>query len=94
MRTREVLDARKVNVKDERASKKRPLSDADAKALLASVDEVVLSRGKSQRRVRAKDTTLDDLRGPTGGFRAPMVKIGRRLLVGFSKDALEETLAG
>jgi hypothetical protein len=87
-----VLDARNVDVKDERASKKHPLSDADAKALLSSVDEVVLSRGKAQRRLGAKETTLEDLRGPTGGFRAPMVKIGRRLLVGFSKDALEEAL--
>ena len=88
-----VLDARKVTVKDERASKKSPLSDADAKALLASVDEVVLSRGKAQRRLRAKETSLEDLRGPTGSFRAPMVKIGRRLLVGFSKEALEDALA-
>jgi len=92
VRTREVLDAKKTKVKEERASKSRPLSDADAKALLASVDEVVLSRGKAQRRLRSKDATLDDLRGPTGGFRAPMLKVGRRLLVGFSKDALDETL--
>ncbi len=79
-------------IREERASKKSPMSDDDARALLASVDEVVLSRGKAQRRVKAKEATLDDLRGPTGGFRAPMVKVGKRLLVGFSKETLEETL--
>ena len=68
------------------------MSDAEAKQLLASVDEVVLSRGKAQRRLRAKETSVDDLRGPTGSIRAPLVKVGRRLLVGFSKDALEESL--
>ena len=87
-----MLDEKDVTVKEERASKKSPMSDADARALLASVDEVVLSRGKAQRRQDSKDTTLDDLRGPTGGFRAPMVKVGKKLLVGFSKEALEETL--
>jgi hypothetical protein len=87
-----VLDSSKVVVKEERASKSRPMSDDEARALLASVDEVVLSRGKSQRRVASGDATVDDLRGPTGNIRAPLVKVGRRLLVGFSKDALEETL--
>jgi len=55
-------------------------------------DEVVLARGRARRTLPARDATLDDLRGPTGGFRAPMLKAGRRLLVGFNKDALEETL--
>lgn len=87
-----MLDAKSAAIKEERASKKSPMSDAEARTLLASVDEVVLSRGKAQRRVNARRASLDDLRGPTGGFRAPMVKVGKRLLVGFSKEALEETL--
>jgi hypothetical protein len=87
-----VLDRKKTKVKEERASKKQPLRDAEAKELLRSVDEVVLSRGKAQRRLAAKEASLDDLRGPTGSFRAPMLKVGRRLLVGFSADALDETL--
>ncbi len=87
-----MLDAKSAVIREERASKKRPMSDDEVRTLLASVDEVVLSRGKAQRRVQAKEATLDDLRGPTGGFRAPMVKVGKRLLVGFSKETLEETL--
>lgn len=87
-----MLEKSAVTVKEERPSKKRPLTDADAKALLSSVSEVVLARGKSVRTLAAKETTLDDLRGPTGGFRAPMVKVGRRLLVGFHEATLKEEI--
>ena len=34
----------------------------------------------------AGDARLDDLRGPTGNFRAPILKVGRRLLVGFHEE--------
>jgi hypothetical protein len=39
-----------------------------------------------------RQATLDDLRGPTGNFRAPMVRIGRRLLVGFHEETLRKEL--
>jgi hypothetical protein len=68
------------------------MQDADARALLGSVDEVILARGKSVRRAKPSELTIDDLRGPTGGFRAPMLKVGKRLLVGFHADALKELL--
>jgi hypothetical protein len=42
--------------------------------------------------VPAKDAALDDLRGPTGNFRAPMIRIGRRLLVGFHEESLLKEL--
>jgi len=89
-----VLDQRKATIGDERHSKKRPLSDAEARALLDSVDEVLLARGKSVRRAVPSELGVDDLRGPTGGFRAPMVKVGRRLLVGFHGETLRELLGG
>ena len=89
-----MLDRTKAKVTVERPSKKEPLSDADVNALLRSVSEVVLARGKAVRVVPAAETTLADLRGPTGGFRAPMVKIGEKLLVGFNEETLRAALAG
>jgi len=88
-----VLDARKVSVREERISKKEPLSDADARAILKSVSEVVIAKGKSTRRLPSSEAKLADLRGPTGNFRAPMVRKGKTLLVGFGAEALEELLA-
>ena len=87
-----MLDARKVNVKTTRKAKSEPLSERDARGLLKEVDEVVIAKGKSARTVPAREATLDDLRGPTGNFRAPMMRIGRRLLVGFHEESLLKEL--
>lgn len=88
-----MLDKSKTDVKEERPSKSRPLSDADARALLAGVDTVTLARGKSARTLPAREVVLDDLRGPTGSFRAPMLRVGRRLLVGWNEELLRDLLA-
>ncbi|HTS00894.1 MAG TPA: hypothetical protein VMN04_00065 [Thermoanaerobaculia bacterium] len=88
-----MLDKSRSDVREERPSKSRPLSDADAKALLGTVDSVTLARGKSARTVPAREVSLDDLRGPTGNFRAPMLRVGRRLLVGWHEETLRGLLA-
>lgn len=64
------------------------------KALLAAVDEVVIAKGKAVRAVAAKDVALDDLKGPTGNYRAPMLRVGKKLLVGFHPVTLESLLRG
>lgn len=88
-----MLEKSKSDVRDERPSRSRPLTDADAKALLKEVDEVTLARGKTARTLPAREVSLGDLRGPTGNFRAPMLRVGRRLLVGWHEESLRELLA-
>ena len=88
-----MLEKSKSDVRDERPSRSRPLTDADAKALLKEVDEVTLARGNTARTLPAREVSLDDLRGPTGNFRAPMLRVGRRLLVGWHEESLRELLA-
>lgn len=68
------------------------MSDADVRALLASVDEVVIAKGRKAQTATAKGLALEALKGPTGSFRAPMVRVGRRLLIGFHPETLEELL--
>jgi len=87
-----VLDATKARVAATRLAKKDPLSEKDVRGLLKEVDEVVIAKGKSARTVPARAATLDELRGPTGNFRAPMVRIGRRLLVGFHEETIRREL--
>lgn len=70
------------------------MQDADVRALLASVDEVVVARGKKAVAAAAKAVSLDDLKGPTGNYRAPMLRVGRRLLVGFHPETLSTLLGG
>lgn len=92
-RAREALDAKKADVAETRMAKKAPLTDAEARKLLASVDTVVIAKRKDVRELAAKDATLDDLRGPTGGFRAPMLRMGRTLVVGFSPEVFAKTMS-
>jgi arsenate reductase-like glutaredoxin family protein len=87
-----VLDATKARIVTTRLSKSDPLSEKDVRALLKEVNEIVVAKGKSARTLPAREATLDDLRGPTGNFRAPMVRIGRRLLVGFHDETLRKEL--
>ena len=70
------------------------MKDPDVKALLAAVDEVVIAKGKAARALPAKEVALDDLRGPTGNYRAPMLRVGKKLLVGFHPETLEALLRG
>lgn len=70
------------------------MKDADVKALLASVDEVVVAKGKKAVTLSSKEATLDGLKGPTGNYRAPMLRVGRKLLVGFHPETLETLLGG
>lgn len=81
-----------VEIAEERSARRAPLSDAEARLLLAAADEVLVARGTTVRTLPAAEATLDDLRGPTGGFRAPLLRRGRRLLVGFHAEALAQFL--
>lgn len=87
-----MLDHHDAAVDEERNSRKQPLTDDDAQRLLGEVETVWVARGKKCRQLAASEASLDDLKGPTGNYRAPMVRSGQRLLVGFHPDTLEEFL--
>lgn len=74
---------------EERLAKKEPLTESDVKALLKSVDTVIIAKGKAYRELEAGDAKPADLKGPTGNFRAPMIRKGKTLLVGFHEDSLK-----
>ena len=89
-----MLEKKKVAIGEERLSRKDPMSDAEAKKLISSVSKVIIARGKAYRELDASDAKIDDLRGPTGNFRAPMVRKGKTLLVGFHPDTLSRLIGG
>ncbi len=84
-----MLRERGVGVRQERSSRKA-LSEEEVNALLRTVDEVWIARGKKIEKRPAAGTTPDELRGPTGNIRAPLLRRGKRLLVGFHAASLEE----
>lgn len=87
-----MLEAASTKVAVERSSRKDPLTDQEVRDLLARVSTVTLARGKKVETRAASSVTPDDLRGPTGNFRAPMILKGRTLVVGFNAEALRELL--
>ncbi|MEM7582341.1 MAG: hypothetical protein AAF560_03090 [Acidobacteriota bacterium] len=89
-----MLDKHQIEAGEERNSRKQPLDDAGARELLSDVSTVIVVRGKKRREIAVSDVALDDLKGPTGNYRAPMVRSGDRLLVGFNVEALEELVVG
>lgn len=84
-----MLAVRSVEVREERSSR-NALSESEVKELIRSVDEIWIARGKKVEKRLAAATKPDDLKGPTGNFRAPLLRRGRRLLVGFHAASLEE----
>ena len=87
-----MLDETRTAVATERSTTKQPLTDPEVRELLKAADKVVIARGRSRRELAPGDTQLDELKGPTGNYRAPMILADGTLLVGFSAEALSELL--
>ena len=81
------------------ATKERKGRD-EALALARSADRVVVARGKKvvsfdmRKEPPDDDTLAAHLLGPTGNLRAPALRRGKTLLVGFSEDAYRQVLGG
>lgn len=73
------------------------MSASDALKLAKSVDVVVSTKnGKVvhlEPKKESEDKILSALLGPTGNLRAPVVKSGNKLLVGFDEKTYKELLS-
>ena len=65
--------------------------------MLDGVSTLLVAKGKNVKRVNLKKERPDDetliglLLGPTGNLRAPTMKVGKTMLVGFNEQVYEET---
>ena len=97
-RTQEFLAQKKIGTDELVDARKRALGMKDALALLDGADQLVAARGKKVERVdlraaRPDRATLERLMlGPTGRLRAPTLKVGRTVLVGFDAASCEAAL--
>jgi arsenate reductase-like glutaredoxin family protein len=72
-------------------ARKTTLKEAEALALVREVDEIYASKGKQvvhldlRKEKPDKAALLGLLLGPTGNLRAPTLRKGRTLLVGFDE---------
>ena len=76
------------------ASKK--LARKEAAALAAEASLVIVAKGRNVREFRGPDRTSADcvgaMLGPTGNLRAPTLKVGKTVLVGFDEKTYEDAL--
>ena len=74
----------------------RKLSRKDARALAKAASTVIVAKGKRVTTFKTKggpsDELIDAMLGPTGNLRAPVVRAGKTLLVGFNEDEYRQVL--
>jgi arsenate reductase-like glutaredoxin family protein len=85
-------------VPDDAVPASRKLGRAEAQQLADAADTLVVSKGKKVTQFSVgKNTTadaVDAMLGPTGNLRAPTLRSGKTLIVGFSEDEYRKVLAG
>ncbi len=81
----------------EAVSANQKLKIQDAVNLLEQASQVVISKGKKSETYKVKDfSKLEELAekmlGPTGNLRAPLIKKGKKLFVGYNEEAYHDQL--
>ena len=73
------------------ASKK--LGRSDAAAIAKAAGKVIVAKGKKLDEFKpagkASKDIVDAMLGPTGNLRAPCLKVGKTVVVGFNEEAYE-----
>src|SRR5438874_13395491 len=94
------LESGRVSVSETTDAKKEKRGREEALALARSVEKVVVGKGKKVVTFDMKNALPDDdtlaaqLLGPTGNLKAPTLRVGSTLLVGFSEEAYRQALGG
>ena len=72
------------------------MGEQEALELVATVNEIYAAKGKklvhlNLKRDKPEPQEITKLMlGPTGNLRAPTLRVGRKLLIGFNSDAYSE----
>src|SRR4029077_3973534 len=92
------LAAQNLEVKNQSDAGKERRGRREALELAGSVEKIVVGKGKKDVTFDMKADPPDDetlpshLLGPTGNLRAPTLRRGKTLLVGFSEGAYRQVL--
>jgi arsenate reductase-like glutaredoxin family protein len=92
------LERAKQEINSTTDARKEKRGRDEALALAKSVAKVVVGKGKKVLTLDMKKDPPDDdtlaglLLGPTGNLKAPTLRVGNTLLVGFSEEAYKQVL--
>jgi len=73
----------------------RKLGQREAAALVRAASGIIVSKGKSVTRFaggKAGRQVVEAMLGPTGNLRAPTIRAGKTVLVGFNEDVYDDVL--
>ena len=79
-------------------AKKSTIAEADVGAVLKEVDQIYSTRGRTvehldlKRDKPSKAQIRHAIIGPSGNLRAPAVRLGRTLLIGFEEGMYDQLL--
>ena len=96
MKAQEFLEAAGIKPKIEVNAKKEKLGEAEAMELIAEVAVIHAAKGKRVVHLNLKKDSPepDDIKklilGPTGNLRAPTLRIGNNLIVGFNQEMYQQ----
>lgn len=94
-KTQEFLAHGDVEVKEEQNAKKSTINATDALALARTVNDIYAAKGKKVVHVDLRKDNPDDetltklIVGPSGNLRAPTLRKGKTLVVGFHRETYE-----
>jgi hypothetical protein len=90
------LDAKKIEAK-EVVPASRKLGRKEAAEMAKQASLVIVAKGKRVEEFKpggkAGADVLDAMLGPTGNLRAPTIRRGKTVIVGFNEDVFREKLA-
>ncbi|HYB43021.1 MAG TPA: ArsC family (seleno)protein [Candidatus Methylomirabilis sp.] len=98
-KTQGFLAKHRVKIDSQTDAKKATIKGDAALGVLKGVDEIYAAKGKKvvhldlKRDDPSRDELLGVLLGPTGNLRAPTVRRGRTLIVGFDEATYARVLA-
>lgn len=96
MKSQEFLANKNGKIKQQVNASKDKISGESVLEMLDGVKTLVVSKGKKSTTIDLnKDRPSDEqlvsmMTGPTGNLRAPTIRKGKTLLIGFNQDAYEE----
>ncbi len=97
-RAQEFLAKAKLESKEEVNAKKTKYQEKEAVDLAKTVNHIYAAKGKKVVYINIKkdepdnETLIKVMLGPTGNLRAPTLRVGKTLLIGFNAETYEQVL--
>ena len=86
------MDANGIEAKETTSASKK-LGRTEAASLAKAASKVIVAKGKKVDEFttggKAPKATVDAMLGPTGNLRAPCLRVGKTVLIGFNEEVYE-----